>query len=209
MWRHYVYVHRRADDGHVFYVGKGSHADRASDRSSRNQHWRRIVAKHGLSVETVARFETDALAQQCEREMIAFYGRAALANLTDGGDGCAGLSPSPQARAKLSAAAKRPRSKAWVAAIRAARKSGGNGGVVSTGDRLPDEWRASIAAAKVGAKNPMFGKRGPRARQVVNQSTGVRYPSVEAAACAAGVKMKTLYNWLSGHRPNATAMRFA
>lgn len=27
--RHYVYVHRRADDGRVFYVGKGSHPGRA------------------------------------------------------------------------------------------------------------------------------------------------------------------------------------
>ena len=24
MWRHYVYIHRRADDGLPFYVGKGT-----------------------------------------------------------------------------------------------------------------------------------------------------------------------------------------
>jgi hypothetical protein len=212
MWRHYVYVHRRASDGKVFYVGKGSSPDRATDTSSRNQYWRRIVAKHGRSLEIVARFETDALAQQCEREMIAWYGRANLANLTDGGDGCAGIIVSAQARQKLSEHAKKPRGDAWVRAIRAARKNGGNGGVVKAGDKLPESWRKNIAATKIGTLNPMHGKTGaahPNSRKVRDVSTGAVYDSVQIAADALGFKMKTLYNWLSGHRKNPTTLELA
>lgn len=217
MWRHYVYVHRRADSGAVFYVGKGTVrqklkeqvCERAFDLAGRNKHWHRIVAKHGLIVEVIASFRDDGEAMEHERRLIAEYGRATLANLTDGGDGCAGINPSPEARAKLSDAAKRPRSAAWVQSIRAARKNGGNGGVVKRGDKLPTSWKANLAAAKVGPKNPMYGKRGPMARAVIDFATGDCYPTVEAAAAARGLKMKTLYNWLSGHRPNVTTMRFA
>jgi hypothetical protein len=205
--RFYVYVHRRASDGRIFYVGKGSRPDRAYCTKSRNPRWHATVAKHGLAVEVVQHFETDALAQQCERDLIAWYGRKALANLTDGGDGCAGLAPSSATRAKLSELAKRPRTEAWVRAMRAARAGGGNGGVVKTGDRLPAEWRASIAAGKLGSLNPFYGKRTPIARRVVGQ--GVEYASVSDAAAAMGLKMKTLYNMLSGHRPNRTDLRFA
>ncbi len=210
--RHYVYVHRRASDGRIFYVGKGSHPDRARASDRRNRHWQAIVAKHGVVVEVVQHFETDALAQQCERDLIAWYGRAALANMTDGGDGCAGLVPSAETRAKLSALAAKPRSDAWVRSIRAARAGGGNGGVVKTGDRLPAEWRASIAAAKIGARNPMHGKTGaahPMSRKVRDRTSGAIYDSVQIAADALGFKMKTLYNWLSGHRPNPTTLELA
>lgn len=212
MWRHYVYVHRRADDGNVFYVGKGSYPERAYERSSRNKYWHRVAEKHGLVVEIVARFETDKLAQQCERDLIAFYGRKSLTNLTDGGDGCAGIDPSPEARQKLSEAAKRPRSPAWVASIRVSRKGGGNGGVVKKGDKLPDWWKERISKTKIGEMNPMYGKKGAahhNSRKVVDRSTGAIYDSVQIAADALGFKMKTLYNWLSGHRKNPTSLELA
>lgn len=210
--RHYVYVHRRASDGRVFYIGKGSRPDRAFDRESRNPRWHATVNKHGLVVEVVLHFETDALAQQCERDLIAWYGRAKLVNMTDGGDGCAGLTPSPEARAKLSALAKRPRTDAWVRSIRAARAGGGNGGVVKHGDRLPESWRQSIAAGKVGALNPMRGMTGaahPRSRAVRDRATAIVYPSVTAAAKAAGLSMQGLHNMLTGHRPNTSTMELA
>jgi hypothetical protein len=209
--RHYVYVHRRADDGRIFYVGKGSHPDRALSRDRRNRYWQAVVAKHGLAVEVVLHFETDALAQQCERDLIAWYGRKALTNLTDGGDGCAGIVPSQETRAKLAALAARPRTDAWVQSIRTARAGGGNGGVVKTGDKLPEAWRKNIAATKIGALNPMHGKTGaahPNSRRVVDDN-GAEYPSVTAAARALGLRMQTLHNMLTGFRPNSTTMRFA
>jgi hypothetical protein len=44
---------------------------------------------------------------------------------------------------------------------------------------------------------------------VIDRATGTVYDSVQIAADARGVKMKTLYNWLSGHRSNCTALEFA
>lgn len=211
MWRHYVYVHRRASDGRIFYIGKGSSKDRATDTASRNPYWHSIVAKHGRIVEVVAYFDTDALAQQCERDLIAWYGRTALANMTDGGDGCCGINMSAEARRKLSEHAKKPRGDVWIKSIRAARANGGNGGVVKTGDKLPDSWRKNIAATKIGKLNPMHGKTGadhPNSRKVRDVANGNVYDSVQIAADATGKKMKTLYNWLSGHRKNPTTLEF-
>ena len=207
--RHYVYVHRRADDGRIFYVGKGSHPDRAYERSSRNPHWHAVANKHGIDVEVVAHFAADDLAQQCEKDLIAWYGRNALVNMTDGGDGCAGIVMSEAARQKLSEHAKKPRSDAWVRSMRASRAGGGNGGVVKRGDRLPDEWRRSIAAAKVGGRNPMHGKTGAAhhgSKRVLDRATGIEYPSITAAARAAGLSMQGLANMLSGHRVNTSTM---
>lgn len=48
----YVYLHRRATDGRVFYVGKGV-STRAWRKDKRNQHWKNIVKKHGYIVEIV------------------------------------------------------------------------------------------------------------------------------------------------------------
>lgn len=221
----YTYKHERADTGEVFYIGKGKLKkldceplfERAYEQASRNPHWKRIVAKHGLTVVILARFETDAQAQSHERLLIAAHGRydlgrGPLVNLTDGGDGWAGLLVTPETRRKRSEHAKKKRSDAWVKSIRAARKNGGNGGVVKKGDKLPDEWRASIAAAQRGPNNYMRGRTGaahPNRREVVNTETGERYPTVQAAAEATGMAMKTLYNRLSGHRANPTPMRFA
>lgn len=225
MWRHYVYLHRKADTGEAFYVGKGSERvrnkdirhERAFTANRRNQAWQNTVRKHGLVVEIIASCESDEFAQEVERQMIAEIGRrnlgrGPLINFTDGGDGHAGILVSDDLRHKRSENSKGKRSDAWVASMRAARKNGGNGGVVKKGDKLPDWWRDRIAATKNGTDNPMYGKTGarhPMSRKVRERDTGIIYDSVLLAAEAKAVKMKTLYNWLSGHRPNPTSLEFA
>lgn len=215
MWRHYVYQHRKADTGDVFYVGKGTvrkrrksvDYERANCRHGRSDWWHRVVRKHGVIVEIVASFRSDEYSQQFERALIAEYGRHSLVNLTDGGDGHAGIVYSSETLAKRSESARGPRSEAWKKAIRRSRSGGGNGGVVKKGDKLPDWWRDRIAEAKLGERNPMHGKPSPRRRAVVD-SSGVTYPSVTHAAKAAGLRMQTLHNMLTGFRPNRTEMRF-
>ena len=49
----------------------------------------------------------------------------------------------------------------------------------------------------------------PTSRKVHDKISGATYDSVLIAATTHGHKMKTLYNWLSGHRPNHTALEFA
>jgi len=104
---YYVYVHRRADDGAVFYVGKGTLGRAWQKGSKRNEHWKRVVAKHGLIVEIVETGYQDWYAQEREIELIAFYGIDNLCNMTLGGEcGGAGRNWSDESKAKLSASKK-------------------------------------------------------------------------------------------------------
>ena len=219
MWRHYVYIHTRPDTGEPFYVGKGTARkrkkspdfERAYCRDSRNTHWRRVVAKHGLAVEIIAMFKTDAAAQLFEIALILEIGRVdlgsgPLVNLTDGGDGHAGRIFSEAEIKRLSDLARRPRTGAWIASIRRARKNGGNGGVVKHGDKLPPSWVASLARGKLGAKNPWFGKPSPVSKKVINRETGTIYDSIARAAAAEGIAPGALYSYLDGSRHNPTRL---
>ena len=97
-----VYLHRRATDGKVFYVGKGSSAKRAKSKSNRGNYWKRIVAKHGYTIEFYATGLQEWYAFELEKELIAYYGRENLCNLTDGGEGTSGRVPSIDSRIKCS-----------------------------------------------------------------------------------------------------------
>jgi hypothetical protein len=215
MWRHYVYIHRRLDTLKIFYVGKGSHKvgfkkqtfDRARDHTNRNLYWNRIVDKADYQIEILCSCQTDKEAQKIETELIAFIGRHNLCNMTDGGDGSAGLIKSEETRRKHSIDASKPRSEAWIKSIRVARKNGGNGGVVKKGDKLPAGWVANLAAAKMGNKNPYFGKPTAVAKLVLNLDSGIYYESVNAAALAHGINPKTLYQYLDGSRINKTNLK--
>lgn len=215
MWNHYVYFHIRNDTQEVFYVGKGKRG-RAHESKNRSEHWKRIVEKHGYTVFVVASCMTDDDAKELEKDFIAEFGRADLGcglliNRTDGGEGSVGIIVSQEARKLLSRHASLPRSKAWIDSIRKARKNGGNGGVVKRGDLLDTEWRKNLGLAKLGSKNPMYGKTGKNShisKKVIDKKTGVLYDSVTIAAENNGYKMKTLYNWLSGFRPNPTSLEF-
>ena len=46
----YVYVHKRNDNGSIFYVGKGK-GYRSKSKSGRSKHWFNIVNKHGYTIE--------------------------------------------------------------------------------------------------------------------------------------------------------------
>lgn len=82
----YVYLHRKATTGKVFYVGKGT-SYRAYDKIGRSNWWKNIVAKHGYSIEFYISGVQDWYAIEVEKELIAYYGRENLCNMTDGGDG--------------------------------------------------------------------------------------------------------------------------
>lgn len=81
----YVYVHRTATDGRVFYVGQGVNKRAWSD-TGRNPHWHRTVAKYGHIIEIIASCLPKACALSIERAVIGKYGVDNLCNLTSGGD---------------------------------------------------------------------------------------------------------------------------
>lgn len=97
----YVYLHRRATDGSVFYVGKGC-KQRAWWEFGRSEHWNRIKNKHGLVVEIFKDGMSENDAHMLEIEVIKTIGRKNLCNHTDGGEGMSGWSASEETRKKFS-----------------------------------------------------------------------------------------------------------
>jgi len=103
----YEYLRSRASEhgpvGSPYYVGKGRHG-RAFNKAHRVR-----PPKDKANIIFVAKNLAEDEAFQMEKELIAFYGRVAigtgcLQNLTDGGEGHAGHSPSAETRIKLSKA---------------------------------------------------------------------------------------------------------
>lgn len=223
---YFIYLHTRNDTGAVFYVGKGTKTakkqyERAYITKKRSRYWQAIAHKAGYEVTLYAEFYAEQDAFDMERALIAEFRRACdggtLCNLTLGGEGHVGLSASPETRAKLSASVSGERHFNWgkkLSAETCRRKSESMKASEHNlkGKTLPDWWRGRIAAGKIGALNPMYGKTGaahPNSRKVRDRASGAIYDSVQIAADAMGFKMKTLYNWLSGHRPNPTTLELA
>lgn len=93
--KYYVYEHREADTGRVFYVGKGF-GNRKGRMCDRNEYWRRVAKKHGFTSHIIRENMTERDALAFEVDIISAYGRENLCNLTDGGEGVS--NPSDKAR---------------------------------------------------------------------------------------------------------------
>lgn len=87
----YVYLHRKATDGSVFYVGKGK-GHRAWSRSGRSDWWVNISNKNGVVVEVCQDGMIEDMAFLLEMWLIAklrFQG-AGIVNISIGGEGSSG-----------------------------------------------------------------------------------------------------------------------
>ncbi len=164
--RFYVYVLARPN-GEPFYVGKGS-GNRIDDREREARaghrcHKCNIIRKvwgEGGQVQRSVVFETDdeQEAFDRERQLIAFYGRDALANHTDGGEGFANLSA--EARAKIRASLLghdvSPQTREKIGAAHRGRSLSlehrQKMAASRTGKTLSDEHRASLSAAMKGKR---------------------------------------------------------
>lgn len=92
-----VYLHIKLTDGEPFYVGKGKKCRHLS-KSGRNKYWNNIVAKYGFDVIILEEYLTNYEAIEKEVYWINRIGRrdlgkGTLVNMTDGGEGVAGLEP--------------------------------------------------------------------------------------------------------------------
>lgn len=83
---YYVYLHKKASNGAVFYVGKGK-KNRAFHFNNRSTYWNRVAYKHGVNVEIVFSGLTNSQAIYLEKKMIQKFGLVNLTNLTPGGEG--------------------------------------------------------------------------------------------------------------------------
>jgi hypothetical protein len=96
----FVYLHRRASNGKVFYVGKGTRR-RHKSKWNRSQHWHNIVNKHGYTIEIVQNGMQEWWAFELERELILKYQSDGLCNRTEGGEGSSGFRLSTEKKALL------------------------------------------------------------------------------------------------------------
>ena len=128
----YVYVHRRLSDGTIFYVGKGS-GRRLNETYGRSKHWQNVSKKNGWSAHIVSRFSQEQCAFSFEISLISYIGKKNLVNVTDGGDGVAGLIHDEASKKKMRGP--RPDAKAWLKGR-------------SAPDYLKEKWRK----AKIGKK---------------------------------------------------------
>jgi hypothetical protein len=90
-----VYLHKRADNGQVFYVGIGV-KKRPKDKSNRNNFWHHVVNKYGYTVDIIHESLDRKTAEEYEKKYINEFGRrdlgkGNLVNLTDGGEGVLGV----------------------------------------------------------------------------------------------------------------------
>jgi hypothetical protein len=223
---YYIYLHRRNDNGEVFYVGKGTYTkthryDRAFYTKKRNNIWVNITDKTDYTVELFATFFNESDCFFMEKELISLHGRKAdggtLCNLTEGGEGHTGYSPTQETREKLRALVangKHPNLGKKLSAETCAKKSASMKASDKNlkGKSLPQWWKDKIAATKVGSDNPMFGNCGikhPNSKPVIHIHTGIFFESITEAANWQGIKVGTLYNMLKGINKNRTPLEFA
>lgn len=207
MSKFYVYLHRRASDGRVFYVGKGC-GRRAWIESGRNRHWQNVAAKHGFTVEIYRDALTEIDAHALEVELIAQYGRANLCNLTDGGEGASGVvwtdaqreakrifqtgkMHSEQAKRKVSIA-KKGKPAPWAAMN--GKASAEKTSLAKKGKPAPwavghlnhmhrPEMKAALSARCKGVRrHDMDGAKNPSAKPIVCVETGVVFETMKSAA---------------------------
>ena len=162
----YTYVHRRADDGKVFYVGKGK-GSRANSARSRNPYWASTARKHGVRVEIAAIWASEAEAFEHEKFLISCFRDLdqPLCNLTDGGDGISGYRHSAETRAKHFGKPLTDEARAKI-------------GNANRGRVRSEELRARISASLSGRIRPLeVGAKisaAKKGRTVISQETRAR-----------------------------------
>jgi hypothetical protein len=171
-----VYEHWRPDKNVCFYVGMGR-PKRAHDHThDRNRHYLNVVAKlRRLGLEIEVRIFASGLtpdhAAIIEISRIMYYGRDALTNMTDGGDGA--FNPSEETRRKIGLASRGRKGRAGYPAS--------------------DETKARLREIGLLPQNKrrfrLYAALGPQAssRRVRCDDDGVIFDSASAAARNYGV----------------------
>jgi hypothetical protein len=228
----YVYIHRKATNGEVFYVGKGV-GRRAWVKERGNLHWQNTVQKHNYIVEIVQDGLQEWYAFELEKNLIAYYGRADcgignLVNHTDGGDGVSSEDArknsllqweNPTSREKLIKSLNASRKEGHMAMMQAAAqkdeaKAKRAIGIskAKTGKPLSEKAKAARRGKNVGDANPMrkpeiveklTGWNSSRSKPVICIPTGNIYSGALKAAQSIGISDSCIRDVVNGKRKTA------
>jgi hypothetical protein len=217
--RYYLYRHIRLDKNEPFYVGIGSKKnanfftmsneyERAFVKKRRNAWWQNITQKTNYKIDIICESNDYGFIQEKEKEFISIY-KKTLCNMTLGGEGTLGVEPwnkglniwinkkHPNAGKKLTEETKRKKSESMK-----------NSDKNLKGKVLPDWWREKIRQKKIGKNNPMFGKKSPMAKTVVDIVTGIEYSSIVESAKSTPYQFQYVSAMLNGSKPNKTNLRY-
>lgn len=160
----YVYVHMRADDDAVFYVGKGC-KNRYKTKQGRNKYWQRVVAKHGFIAEIIRDEMTFEEANAYEIFLIKKLRSQgiSLCNLTDGGEGCLGLK---KTEAQKKAISKKNKGRKWSEESKAKMLNNKN----SSGIKRSEEVKQKISQSKKGWNGRKGFKTSEETKQKIKES---------------------------------------
>ncbi len=170
-----LYRHLKPN-GEVFYIGIGDKYRPNSKK--RSKWWKRVVDKYGYEVEVLKRDLTWDDACELEKILISWYGRidkgtGTLVNMTDGGDGTIGFSPSQETRDKIS-------------------RSGKGRKMVFT-----DKWKKNLSKAGIGrvlsqeSIDKMVDTMKSKKSIVID---GIEYISISEASRKLGVSRASINN---------------
>jgi hypothetical protein len=183
----YTYIHKKASDNSVFYVGKGV-GKRAWDCKRRNPKWRSIAAKHGHTVEVCAEWKTQEEAFEHEKFLIFCFKDMGLnlANLTDGGDGPTGYKYTEEQKQK------RKHLRIGYKHSEETKKKIGDAQRGIPRGQMSEEVRGQMSISRTGRKGkPMSeeqkkklsennGSRRPEVREKISKSLMGKSPNKEA-----------------------------
>lgn len=144
--RFYVYEWFIIDTNQVFYVGKGTR-DRYLNKSNRNTHFKRIIAKYDCDVRIIQDGLTEEESFLLEEEVISNYKKngIVLANKSNGGKGGSSGTKHPETYKDKFRGDKNPMyGRPWWDE--------------NTPESKITEWKKKISEGHKGEKNSQFGK---------------------------------------------------
>lgn len=213
--RFYVYEHVRADNGNIFYVGKGTgNRCNIKNKHHRSEFWLRTEKKAGgFSVKIVANEIDEELAHLVEIERISQLRKlgVSLCNMTDGGDGLSGCERSPEWRQKIGAKHKGKkipddvrkkishsvRMSGYVPSDEARKKisEAHIGKKRSLGYKHTEEWKAAQSLRSIGNKSRLGQKRSEEERKKVSEAMSGRTQAKKICPHCQKVGGNTMPRW--------------
>jgi hypothetical protein len=206
-----VYTHTRKDTNKIFYIGVGN-IRRPYSKVNRNKHWYHIANKHEYTVNITHRDLIWEEACAIERYLIAFYGRldlkqGNLVNMTDGGDGAVGLKHSDDTKRSFSEIKRKLYSDKTKHPLYGRRGENSP----NYGKKKSKETIEKIRSKQSGVNCRLFGKTGAEcinSKPVIDNFTGVVYPSIKEAANSIGICYSNLRKMLCGTKINSSGITY-
>lgn len=214
----YVYLHIREDTGMPFYVGIGCKKKYKrsfeTSFSKRNNIWINIFNKTSCISNVIYTDLTWGEACEIERTLISFWGRinnstGILANMTDGGEGAAGVIFTKERIEKISNALKGKSTsdvhKAKCRQRRQTEETKEKIRLLKTGIKASEETRAKM---RINNMKGILASVKKISKPVIDTVTGEKFDKVRDAAKKLGITHGYLSGMLLGRYKNKTTLKY-